>query len=182
MSGLSIGQGRSRIDRGVEQRRSRRRVPSTGRSEAPADAVAGHAPVPGFLNDLTVKLGHMLGGSVDKAVRNRHRRHLRRAHWAHALDASALSLRGWYDPTSARERARGPDRRLRGAAADGGGDGRGDLARPHDGMVPLARAGAQSRGGASGRQGAARRARREDRRARAAVEGRADPGLPSLTR
>ena len=47
---------------------------------------------PGFLGDLTVKLGHTLGGRVDKAVRNRHRRHLRRAHWAHALDAPGLAF------------------------------------------------------------------------------------------
>jgi len=67
-------------------------IPSTGRSKGPADAVAGQAPVPGFLGDLTVKLGRTLGGRVDKAVRNRHRRHLRRARWAHALDASGLGF------------------------------------------------------------------------------------------
>ena len=67
-------------------------TPATGRSSGPADAVAGQARPPGFLNELPVKFGRVLGGRIDKAVSNRHRRHLRRAHWAHALDASGLDF------------------------------------------------------------------------------------------
>ena len=63
--------------------------PSTGRSSGPADAVPGRLRPPGFLDDLTVKLGHTLGGRIDDAVRNRHRRRLRRVGWQHALDATA---------------------------------------------------------------------------------------------
>ena len=67
-------------------------IPSKGRSDGPADAVPGQAPVPGFLADINVKLVHALGGRVDRAVRNRHRRHLRRNHWVHALDASGTGF------------------------------------------------------------------------------------------
>ena len=64
-------------------------IPSTGRSGSPADAIPGQAPAPGFLNNAAVTLGHVLGGRVDKAVRGRHKRHLKRVHWAHALTPSA---------------------------------------------------------------------------------------------
>lgn len=63
-------------------------TPSTGRSSGPADSVAGQLRPPRFLDDATVQLGHMLGGRLDNAVRNRHRRRLRRVGWNHALDAS----------------------------------------------------------------------------------------------
>ncbi len=66
--------------------------PSTGRSSGPADAVPGQIRPPALLDDLTVKLGQALGGRIDEAVRNRHRRHLRRTRWGHALDASGLSF------------------------------------------------------------------------------------------
>ena len=64
-------------------------IPSTGRSGGPADAIPGQAPAPGFLNNAAVALGHVLGGRVDNAVRGRHRRHLKRVHWAHALNSSS---------------------------------------------------------------------------------------------
>jgi phosphatidylserine/phosphatidylglycerophosphate/cardiolipin synthase-like enzyme len=63
-------------------------IPTTGRSDGPADAVPGQAPVPGFLQDATATLGRVLGAGVNKAVRARHRHHLKRVHWAHALDPS----------------------------------------------------------------------------------------------
>ena len=75
--------------------------PSTGRSGNPADAVPGSAPLPGFLDNITVKLGHLLGSRVDKAVCDRHRRHLERARWAHALDASDRNFaEGTFPPRS----------------------------------------------------------------------------------
>lgn len=62
--------------------------PATGRSSGPADAVAGQLRPPRFLDQLTVKLGQTLGARIDNAVRQRHRRRLRRVGWDHALDAS----------------------------------------------------------------------------------------------
>ena len=66
--------------------------PTTGRSSGPADSVAGQLRPPRFLDEATAQLGHLLGGRVDNAVRNRHRRRLRRVGWQHALDASALEF------------------------------------------------------------------------------------------
>ena len=66
--------------------------PSTGRSSGPADSVAGQFRPPRFLSEATVKLGHALGGRIDSAVANRHRRGLRRVGWAHALDASTTGF------------------------------------------------------------------------------------------
>ena len=64
-------------------------APSTGRSSGPADAVAGQARPPRFLDELTVKAGHLLGAKIDETVRHRHRRRLRRVGWEHALDGVA---------------------------------------------------------------------------------------------
>jgi len=63
--------------------------PATGRSSSPADSVAGQLRPPRFLDDAAAQFGHLLGGRVDNAVRNRHRRRLKRVGWQHALDASA---------------------------------------------------------------------------------------------
>ena len=158
-------------------------TPSTGRSERPADSVAGQLRPPRFLDELD--------GQARARARRADRQHdpatgtggtCGGSGWEHALDASTLEFARERRSAARREHARGPDRRLRGAAADGRGHGGGDLARPPDGLVPLARARAEPRGGAARRQDAARRARREDRRARPALEGSADPGLPALAR
>ena len=85
-------------------------------------------------------------------------------------------------PAPPRKHPRSSDRRFRGVTAHGGRYGRRDLARPHDRLVPVAGVGPEPRGGAARRQSPARRARREDRRPRAALERRADPGVPALAR
>ena len=66
--------------------------PSTGRSSGPADSVAGQLRTPRVLEDLGVKLGHTLGREIDRTIRNRHRRHLRRVGQEHALDASTFDF------------------------------------------------------------------------------------------
>src|SRR6476660_847608 len=60
--------------------------PSTGRRPEPA--VAGRLRPPGFLDELTVKLGHVVGRGIDRTIAGRHRLRLRQAGWEHALDAS----------------------------------------------------------------------------------------------
>jgi len=67
-------------------------TPSTGRSSGPADSVAGQLRPPRFVEDLGIKLGHALGGEIDRTIRNRHRRHLRRVGQEHALDASTFDF------------------------------------------------------------------------------------------
>src|SRR3954447_5622841 len=62
--------------------------PADGRSSGPADAVPGQAPVPAFLEALTVKAGAALGRRVDQTIASRHRRRLRRAGREHVLDVS----------------------------------------------------------------------------------------------
>ena len=64
--------------------------PSTGRTSEPADATAGQFRPPGFLDEATVKLGHVLGRGIDRTIGGRHRRRLRRVGWEHALDGSGL--------------------------------------------------------------------------------------------
>src|SRR4051812_15740918 len=67
-------------------------TPSTGRSSGPADSVAGQLRPPRIVEDLGVKVGHTLGREIDRTIRNRHRRHLRRAGQEHALDASTFDF------------------------------------------------------------------------------------------
>lgn len=66
--------------------------PSTGRSAAPADAVAGQLRPPRFLDALSVKLGRTLGEEIDRTIRGRHRHSLRRAGREHALDAATAAF------------------------------------------------------------------------------------------
>ena len=67
-------------------------TPSTGRSSGPADSVAGQLRPPRILEDLGIKVGKTLGREIDRTIRNRHRRHLRRAGQEHALDATTLDF------------------------------------------------------------------------------------------
>ena len=67
-------------------------TPSTGRSSGPADSVAGQLRPPRIVEDLGIKLGKTLGREIDRTIRNRHRRHLRRVGQEHALDASTLDF------------------------------------------------------------------------------------------
>ncbi len=67
-------------------------TPSTGRSSGPADSVAGQLRPPRIVEDLGIKVGKTLGREIDRTIRNRHRRHLRRAGQEHALDASTLDF------------------------------------------------------------------------------------------
>jgi len=69
---------------------------STGRQPEPADATAGQFRPPGFLDELTVKLGHVVGRGIDRTIRGRHRFRLRQAGWEHALDANGT---GWAEGT-----------------------------------------------------------------------------------
>jgi len=70
--------------------------PSTGRQSEPADATAGQFRPPGFLDELTVKLGHVVGRGIDRTISSRHRFRLRQAGWEHALDADGA---GWAEGT-----------------------------------------------------------------------------------
>jgi len=65
-------------------------TPSTGRSAGPADSVAGQLRPPRIVEDLGIKFGQALGREIDRTIRNRHRRHLRRVGQEHALDASTF--------------------------------------------------------------------------------------------
>ena len=65
---------------------------STGRTERPADAVPGQAPVPRTAERLGVWVGHALGDRLDRTVRHRHRDELRHVGWEHALDATTASF------------------------------------------------------------------------------------------
>ena len=67
-------------------------TPSTGRSSGPADSVAGQLRPPRIVEDLGIKVGKTLGREIDRTIRNRHRRHLRRAGQEHALDAATLDF------------------------------------------------------------------------------------------
>ena len=67
-------------------------TPSTGRSSGPADSVAGQLRPPRIVEDLGIKVGKTLGRGIDRTIRNRHRRHLRRAGQEHALDATSLDF------------------------------------------------------------------------------------------
>jgi phosphatidylserine/phosphatidylglycerophosphate/cardiolipin synthase-like enzyme len=66
--------------------------PSSPRGPEPADATPGAIRPPRFLDDLTVKVGHMVGRGIDRTVSGRHRLALRRVGWEHALDASRLEF------------------------------------------------------------------------------------------
>ena len=112
----------------------------------------GPAPAARFLDDLTLKLGHTLGGRIDGADPAPAPAAAATCRWEHALDARR-GLRARDGRAARGERTRGPDRRVRSAPAHGRRDGCSDLARPHHRMVPLAGAGAESRGGAAGRAG-----------------------------
>ena len=67
-------------------------TPSTGRSSGPADSVAGQLRPPRIVEDLGIEVGKTLGREIDRTIRNRHRRHLRRAGQEHALDASTFDF------------------------------------------------------------------------------------------
>jgi len=60
----------------------------TGRAPRPADSVASPLKTPRLFESATVKLGHLLGERIDRAVRARHRQRLRHLGWERALDAS----------------------------------------------------------------------------------------------
>ncbi len=66
--------------------------PTTGRGSGPADSVAGQIRPPRVLDRFTAEVGHVLGRRIDKSVRDRHRRRLRRAGWERALDASSIAF------------------------------------------------------------------------------------------
>jgi len=66
-------------------------APTSGRSSGPADSVAGQLRPPRFLDEATVKVGQVLGRSIDRTIAGRHRRRLRRSGQEHALDASTLA-------------------------------------------------------------------------------------------
>src|SRR3954451_4908199 len=67
-------------------------TPSTGRSSEPADSVAGQLRPPRILEDLGIKVGKTLGREIDRTIRNRHRRHLRRVGQEHAPDATTFDF------------------------------------------------------------------------------------------
>ena len=71
--------------------------PSTGRRPEPA--TAGRLRPPGFLDELTVKLGHVVGRGIDRSISGRHRLRLRQVGWEHALDATGTTwARGTFQP------------------------------------------------------------------------------------
>src|SRR5262249_2610284 len=72
--------------------------PSTGRASGPADAVAGQLRPPRSPEDLGVVVGKTLGREIDRTIRNRHRRHLRRVGQEHALDAATLQFAPGFPP------------------------------------------------------------------------------------
>ncbi len=67
-------------------------APSTGRSSGPADSVAGQLRPPRIVEKVGVTLGHALGREIDRTIRNRHRRRLRRVGQEHVLDASSFDF------------------------------------------------------------------------------------------
>ncbi|MGH3136002.1 MAG: phospholipase D-like domain-containing protein [Gaiellaceae bacterium] len=72
---------------------------ATGRTPRPADSVAGVSKTPRLLEGATVRVGHALGGGIDRSVRGRHRLRLRLLGWERALDASKLAFaRGGFQP------------------------------------------------------------------------------------
>jgi phosphatidylserine/phosphatidylglycerophosphate/cardiolipin synthase-like enzyme len=73
--------------------------PSTGRVSEPVDATAGQLRPPRFLEELTIKAGHLVGRSIDSTIAGRHRLTLRRAGWEHALDVDTPQFaRGTWPP------------------------------------------------------------------------------------